>query len=66
MTDWAHDWIEWKGGEPPVEANTKIVVRLRRGVEEYGSAFSLEIFGHLNWEHDGGTNDIVRYRVVKP
>jgi hypothetical protein len=52
-------WIDWKGGECPVPAETRVEYRLRDGFTAKHHA------GGLHWPHDGShVNDIVEYRVV--
>jgi hypothetical protein len=54
-------WIEWKGGECPVEARTPVEIRFRSGT---GTVLSRA--GQYSWEDDGKSFDIVAYRIVKP
>jgi len=58
-------WIEWKGGERPVERGMRVDVRLRRrGTFKDYAASGLD-WSH--WDQDGaGDGDIIAYRVVKP
>ena len=48
-------WIEWKGGECPVDGNVVVEIKLSDGLVSEGSA---DIW---NWNVDAG---IARYRVV--
>lgn len=58
----AHDgWIDWFGGECPfLDGSIKVQYRLRTGEEV--------VFGRpvddLEWDHFGGSGDIIAYRVV--
>lgn len=52
-------WIEWRGGECPVEGNTRLQFRFRDGDTQYGIARSKE------WEALGTHDDIIAYRVVQ-
>ena len=52
-------WIEWKGGECPVEDDAVIDIRFRDGNEERG------VDADWDWEHSGG-GDIIAYRLHKP
>ena len=54
-----NDWIEWKGGECPVPADTVVNVRFRNGRESMSDACN------WCWSHGGSSEDIVAYRVVK-
>lgn len=59
----ADDWIEWDGGECPVDPDTRVDVRFRSGYIEYNDGA-----GELPWDHGGtfGTaGDIVAYRVCE-
>ena len=55
----ADGWIEWKGGECPVEDDAVIDIRFRDGNEERG------VHADWDWEHSGG-GDIIAYRLHKP
>lgn len=55
----AEGWIEWHGGECPVDGRVKVEYRLRDGVT------SNEPASCLAWEHDGECYDIIAYRVVE-
>ena len=54
----ADGWIEWNGGECPVEDNAVIDIRFRDGNEERG------VDADWDWEHSGG-GDIIAYRLHK-
>jgi hypothetical protein len=60
-------WIEWNGGKCPVEPDTRVEIKLRRGMRGPGEAKCYQ------WAHFAtGANlysadfDIIAYRVVKP
>lgn len=55
----ADGWIEWDGGECPVEDDAIIDIRFRDGHEERGAGAGWD------WEHSGGW-DIIAYRLHKP
>lgn len=67
------DWIEWKGGECPVDPDAQVHVRLRDGTNSetterrvlpVGSPMKA---GPLFWQHGGEfdpATDIIAYRVV--
>jgi hypothetical protein len=66
------EWIEWKGGECPVDAEKSIMVRLRGGVETDASVYLTGVlarrYGADQWMHQtmfGGIGDIVAYRIVE-
>lgn len=50
-------WVEWKGGECPVEKGAIVDYKLRDGYESSVTANS------LFWEHRHIGNDIVAYRI---
>jgi hypothetical protein len=52
-------WIEWKGGECPVEADVNVELKLRSG------AIVLGIADHFTWKDHGRDYDIISYRIVK-
>lgn len=61
-------WIEWTGGECPVEPETRVDVVFRDGAQ-WDSYFA----GHLDdldatmscWRHTADDGDIIAYRVVR-
>ena len=58
----ADGWIEWKGGECPVEPSTKISVRYRNGGEFHRNITA----SSQRWSNNGWTADIIAYRPHKP
>lgn len=54
-------WIEWGGGECPVDTKTLVDIRLKVGFT-YKSCHP----GDYSWRHAGGGGDIVAYRLHKP
>lgn len=53
------EWIEFEGGECPVDTETLVQVRLRSGDDDgMGEA------GLWRWDDSGSSGDIVAYRVV--
>lgn len=70
-------WIEWAGGDCPVERGTVIDCRYRDGHETSDLVAqhlsSHEKIGNIIyaahwafWKADGSPNDIIAYRVVQP
>ena len=60
QTEPGNGWIQWAGGDRPVEGHTTVAVRLRGGEKCTDTA------GYLSWVHilgDAG-QDIIAYRVV--
>lgn len=55
------EWIEWHGGECPVEGDTLVNVRLRDG-SRIGGATRAD---RLSWGHEGIWSDIVVWRLAK-
>jgi hypothetical protein len=54
-------WIEWKGGECPVDEDVRVEVQLRDG--DFGKC---EAGGWLwTWSEDYSEGDIIRYRVTE-
>ena len=52
-------WIEWSGGQCPVDDNATVSTELRDGSHQTKrKAF------FLDWDHDDVGGDIVKYRVV--
>ena len=63
----ADGWIEWKGGECPVEKGALVDVIWRDGTERVGvKALHIGGAGHKFWVADGMVNDIIAYRLHKP
>lgn len=54
-------WIEWNGGECPVEPHAPVEVRLRYYGNDFDSCFASDV----SWKHYGTGGDIIAYRVVK-
>lgn len=54
-------WVEWGGGECPVDPNTMVQFKLRNG-----SFCASGIAGEPYWTHDPETadEDIIAYRIV--
>lgn len=63
-------WIEWKGGEQPVEYGTLIDVKFRDGMEMFAAPVGVttdDFPRHvLDWSHDDRRGDIIAYRLRKP
>lgn len=53
------EWIEWKGGERPVEDNVRVEVLHRDG--DVSSETAIE----YDWDHANYEGDIIAYRIVK-
>jgi len=53
------DWIEWGGGSRPVPLWQSIEVRLRSGNFRSGQTAA-----YWMWQHTGGINDIIAYRII--
>lgn len=57
-------WIEWGGGERPVDGDELVVCKVRSGREwRDGKAIMAKV---LRWRHTGGIADIIAYRLHKP
>lgn len=57
-------WIEWNGGECPVDGDKLVVCKVRSGREwRDGKAIKARV---LRWRHTGGIADIIAYRLHKP
>ena len=62
------DWIEWAGGECPVDEETVVDYILREGGIDYVKAESLLCLaraGDLRWNHRSDDSDIIAYRIHK-
>lgn len=53
-------WIEWSGGSRPVPLWQNLEVRLRSGNFRSGQTAAYWV-----WQHTGGINDIIAYRVIE-
>ena len=58
----ADGWIEWKGGECPVEAESLIDVKFRVGATNTTGKSASDFY----WKRDGDCSDIIAYRLHKP
>ena len=56
----ADGWIEWKGGECPVDGNEIIDIRYPESREEFGAKAKFR-----RWFHGGDKGDIIAYRLHK-
>lgn len=57
-------WVEWVGGEQPVEDGTMVVLKMRDGhLWMDGVPRRADDMG---WGHDGDDSDIVSYRLARP
>ncbi|MBW9334533.1 hypothetical protein FEE59_13525 [Herbaspirillum sp. RU 5E] len=54
------EWIEWKGGECPVDGNIFVTIKYRDGEieEDWPARF-------YRWDHRILDDDIIAYRIVK-
>lgn len=66
----ADGWIEWGGGECPVEVGALIDVKYRDLHVQLGSKVGdrsdVELYATTHWRHSGGAADIITYRLHKP
>lgn len=68
----ADGWIEWNGGECPVENGLMVDIRVRDGREERNLAANTLTKGRIPdascafWKNDGMAGDIIAYRLHKP
>lgn len=66
----ADGWIEWKGGERPVEFGALIDVKYRDLHVQLGSKVgdrsAVEMYATTHWGNSGGAADIIAYRLHKP
>lgn len=68
----ADGWIEWNGGECPVEKGLMVDIRVRDGREERNLAANTLTKGRTPdascafWKNDGMAGDIIAYRLHKP
>lgn len=68
----ADGWIEWHGGECPVDKGALVDVRYRDGVD--GMAMPALTFNIVredwrvcvNWKHENNPGDIIAYRIHQP
>lgn len=56
-------WIEWKGGECPVDGSAEVDYRMADDDPDY---FNHGIAGELRWSKIGSSGDIITYRLHKP
>lgn len=53
------EWIDWRGGECPVDGNKIVDIKLRDGEEVHGDKADI-----LDWHHYGVSDDIIAYRII--
>ena len=59
----ADGWIEWAGGECPVDSDAIVEVKLRNTNRH---EFNSDRAGDFDWSHDGFGCDIIAYRLRQP
>ena len=59
----ADGWIPWAGVECPVDEKALVEVKLRSGSAWIDQ--EAQMGADWLWDHDGGADDIIAYRVVK-
>lgn len=58
-------WIEWKGGECPVEGSVMVEVKYRDGKNNVPYRMpNKELAGKYHWYDTGVCTDIIAYRAV--
>lgn len=55
------DWIEWNGGEMPVEPDTRVYVKFRNGHQSFAAIKALA----WAWDHVNNPSDIIAYRIAE-
>lgn len=58
----ADGWIEWAGGECPVDSDAIVEVKYRKPIPLHINNDRAEYFA---WSHDGNSGDIIAYRLVQ-
>ncbi|TPJ86981.1 MULTISPECIES: hypothetical protein [unclassified Mesorhizobium] len=63
-------WIEWRGGECPVDGDVTVEVRFQNMRHEEGEPTTIEMAGAMWWDHReyGGVDspgNILAYRIHK-
>lgn len=56
-------WIEWHGGECPVDSDAIVEVKYRHPSR---NKFNNDRAGDFTWSHDGFGGDIISYRLQQP
>lgn len=59
-------WIEWAGGECPVDAGVAILIQFRCETREEAEVHPPEIGIFFRWSHRGTPGDIIAYREAQP
>lgn len=57
-------WIDWPGGECPVEGSTLVEVKYRNELPYHIKGINAA--GKWNWRHDDHNGDIIAYRLHQP
>ena len=57
----ANGWIDWHGGECPVDSDAIVEVKFRKPCPLH---FSNDRAGDFAWSHTGSIDDIIAYRLV--
>lgn len=56
-------WIQWAGGECPVDSDAIVEVRFRRHDQHQ---YNNDRAGDFDWAHTGSNADVIAYRLHKP
>lgn len=59
-----HEWIEWEGGECPVDPDEYVQIICKRE-DLWEGVNPIYMANNVRWAHIGMGGDIVKYRVVK-
>ncbi|ADE87911.1 conserved phage protein [Escherichia phage vB_EcoM_ECO1230-10] len=59
----ADGWIEWAGGECPVDSDAIVEVKYLKPSPLH---FNNDRAGDFSWSHTGSNGDIIAYRIVQP
>lgn len=54
------EWIEWTGGNRPIDSRAVVDIRFADGTEELRS-----VAGIWHWTHEFDVDNIIAYRIVE-
>ena len=58
------EWIDWNGGDRPVQYDTKVFTWSRSGDHHIDTDIPISAV-NVNWKHFGLESDVIKYAVVK-
>jgi hypothetical protein len=69
MAEAGSEWVEWAGGEMPVEGKTRVKFQLRGETKTRGQIdadpYDFAEARHVDWSYRGFMGGVIAYRIVR-